>query len=773
MKRLRAGVVLLALFLPVVRAEEPPATDAFSRALSDTARRLQEDLPPDPTLWALLESGGPLWAARLRFAAAADALADGDRRALDASKRLPDGTLLGLPGLEELLRLRAEGLATAGPSGASTRQRIGGDLLSLAARSAPGPVGRAALFDASLLVEGAGPRKRLLEECARLLPPSAAGPRAAIRRNLVLARAMGSDTSSPTTVAALTALAEQVPDAPERAPDLFTARESKAFAAAVAGAPLAVRAARARTLASRHPDEAAALVLRGSGPYSARVAATEVLVLASHGREASQEVARLLPEAPTEADRLHLRSLAASAALRTVRGRTSPGTVSTNPARGGSKGAAPRGKKRAPRGRAPAPVDPAARRAAWDAAAADAVQLLAAPLAEEDRRRLLGELARAGSVAGDPSAALGFAAALVASDPASTAGAVEVLDAAFSLYRAGSWAEAANLWGSASVTWRDAAVRRRATYWQARAKLKSGDEAGARPLFASLVTGTAPDLWGRWSAAWLGVPFPAPPAAPIAEGGLAPLDASTPGSPERELLACGLPDLAEEEAEVAGSSSPLLLAATASARGDHRRAASILKTRWPALGTSEEGDVPEAARRAFYPAAHRERLEEAARAAGVPPALLFGLVRQESVFSPGIVSRSGAVGLTQVMPATGRLLNRQVGEKGRPDLANPDTNARLGAKYLGDMLRQFGGDSVLALAAYNAGPGRAARWRREMGSLPEDEFVESIPLTETRDYVRRVLFYEASYAAIWGLSTTTTGAPAGAVAPDVRVKSPF
>jgi soluble lytic murein transglycosylase len=71
------------------------------------------------------------------------------------------------------------------------------------------------------------------------------------------------------------------------------------------------------------------------------------------------------------------------------------------------------------------------------------------------------------------------------------------------------------------------------------------------------------------------------------------------------------------------------------------------------------------------------------------------------------------------------------------------------------MLDLFGGDPVLALAAYNAGPARARRWQRDLGALPEDEFVESIPAFETRLYVRRVLFFEGAYAALYGL-------PAGA-----------
>ena len=96
----------------------------------------------------------------------------------------------------------------------------------------------------------------------------------------------------------------------------------------------------------------------------------------------------------------------------------------------------------------------------------------------------------------------------------------------------------------------------------------------------------------------------------------------------------------------------------------------------------------------------------AARAAGVPASLLFGLIRQESVFAENAKSRSGALGLMQVMPSTGRLLYRKENGKGRPDLNDPAANLRLGARYLRQLLDAFSGDTAAALAAYNAGPGR-------------------------------------------------------------------
>jgi soluble lytic murein transglycosylase len=78
-------------------------------------------------------------------------------------------------------------------------------------------------------------------------------------------------------------------------------------------------------------------------------------------------------------------------------------------------------------------------------------------------------------------------------------------------------------------------------------------------------------------------------------------------------------------------------------------------------------------------------------------------------------------------------------------------NVKLGARYLAMMLREFDGDRIAALAGYNAGPGRPKRWRKQAPGLAADEFLEAMPLFEPRDYVKRVLFFEAAYAVLHGV----------------------
>ncbi len=134
---------------------------------------------------------------------------------------------------------------------------------------------------------------------------------------------------------------------------------------------------------------------------------------------------------------------------------------------------------------------------------------------------------------------------------------------------------------------------------------------------------------------------------------------------------------------------------------------------------------------------------------GTPPgsALVHALVRQESEFDPGARSRVGARGLMQLMPATARNVARQLKVRGHSTerlTSDPIHNVRLGSAYLDEMLEKFDGSMIMALAAYNAGPHRVTRWISEngdpRGSLDRSiDWIESIPISETRNYVQRVL----------------------------------
>jgi soluble lytic murein transglycosylase len=140
-----------------------------------------------------------------------------------------------------------------------------------------------------------------------------------------------------------------------------------------------------------------------------------------------------------------------------------------------------------------------------------------------------------------------------------------------------------------------------------------------------------------------------------------------------------------------------------------------------------------------YPTHHREPLAAAARQWNVDEALLFGIIRQESRFNAAARSRVGAMGLMQLMPATARWVAKQIPVQSyRPALlVQPDVNVAMGTYYFHRVLSDLG-DPVLATAGYNAGPGRAKRWRHDR-PLEGAVYAESIPFDETRGYVKKVM----------------------------------
>jgi soluble lytic murein transglycosylase len=128
------------------------------------------------------------------------------------------------------------------------------------------------------------------------------------------------------------------------------------------------------------------------------------------------------------------------------------------------------------------------------------------------------------------------------------------------------------------------------------------------------------------------------------------------------------------------------------------------------------------------------------------------VARQESTFRPALVSSAGAVGVMQIMPGTAKHL-AQTDLEIRPEhianLESPESSLRLGAHYLARMLERSGGNLVYALASYNAGPVNCDKWRAEFRKADLETFIESIPYSETCDYVKRVLGNYAAYCSLY------------------------
>ena len=323
-----------------------------------------------------------------------------------------------------------------------------------------------------------------------------------------------------------------------------------------------------------------------------------------------------------------------------------------------------------------------------------------------------------------------------------------VWELAWSRYRTGDFAGALSRFEALADSYEDVWRDRRLTYWRARALEKLRRRAESQALYASLAAGNPADVYTRFARQrYKGSAAEAKPALPE------PIRESAEFRRVDELLRLRMFDEAATEVRVHPPSRgrDLRSAEAEFALGRFLSAAAAVKRAFPEIGTAEESRVPDGWRRLHYPVEENELLPKSAREFRLDPAVLRGLVRQESVFDSDAKSRAGAIGLTQLLPGTAEPLARSVlrVRYRRAFLYDPGVNARLGAAYFRQLLDRFGGNVHYALAAYNGGPTRMARVLRENVGRPEDEILESHPFHETRDYVRRVTLYAETYRALY------------------------
>ncbi len=184
-------------------------------------------------------------------------------------------------------------------------------------------------------------------------------------------------------------------------------------------------------------------------------------------------------------------------------------------------------------------------------------------------------------------------------------------------------------------------------------------------------------------------------------------------------------------------------------RDDHHAA----RFSWGATKLAANEDQRLQALRYAFPTAHVDALYRHGSAYGVDPLLALGLMRQESVYRQWALSPVGAIGLMQVMPRTGARVAALMGDPhySPEQLEDPSTNVRYGVWYLSRLLDRFGGAFPLAVASYNGGPHNVSSWLRPWGpNIRVDDYVEQIPYPETRDYVKKVTGYYATYLALYG-----------------------
>ena len=174
----------------------------------------------------------------------------------------------------------------------------------------------------------------------------------------------------------------------------------------------------------------------------------------------------------------------------------------------------------------------------------------------------------------------------------------------------------------------------------------------------------------------------------------------------------------------------------------------ISQTRW---GMSDDRPVPEALP-ALYPRAYWPAVQATARETGADPMLLLAIARQESLFQARIESPAGATGVMQLMPSTAAWIAKTesaIGPEHLDNLDNPESSLRLGGYYYRYILGRQGGNTVFAIASYNAGPGNVSKWRARYDATDLDAFIEAIPFEETRDFVKKVLGNLAAYHSIY------------------------
>jgi soluble lytic murein transglycosylase len=228
----------------------------------------------------------------------------------------------------------------------------------------------------------------------------------------------------------------------------------------------------------------------------------------------------------------------------------------------------------------------------------------------------------------------------------------------------------------------------------------------------------------------------------------------------QSLESLGYPEWAEFEltwaAQNEANSFPaaMALAETASRRGAHNVSIRYIKRFAPGYLAIPLDAAPEKFWKLAFPMPYRATLESTSKERGLDPFMLAALIRQESEFNPKAISRAKAYGLTQVLPSTGRQISRRAGVPGFSTamLLEPETNLRLGSYYLKSLLDQHGGQWEKTLASYNAGKSRTDLWSTWAEYREPAEFIESVPFTETRNYIQIVLRNAEVYRRVYGAS---------------------
>ncbi len=328
-------------------------------------------------------------------------------------------------------------------------------------------------------------------------------------------------------------------------------------------------------------------------------------------------------------------------------------------------------------------------------------------------------------------------------------------DKGWAAYVRGDLGTAAALFRFIVATYTHTNVRRQSEYWYARCLERTGEKEKARALYQKLASAPYADLYAQHAVAR---------GARRVENTSNPLDKKGPDwseiaakeMPSELELAYELTALSamrEAYLEIRRNASrenvrfaEALLADYHASAGNEVLMYRSLRKAWPQLATVDQDQVPAYFIRLYYPLDYSDAIEEHAKERDLDPNLVRALILQESYFNPRARSSVGATGLMQLMPPTAKEHAARLRIPFAVSrLENPDVNVTLGTYHLRMLVTMFRGNTYFAVASYNAGQGNVMKWRRAAPNKPTDEFLESIPFQETRNYVKRVTMLRSSY----------------------------
>ncbi len=378
--------------------------------------------------------------------------------------------------------------------------------------------------------------------------------------------------------------------------------------------------------------------------------------------------------------------------------------------------------------------------------------LLSLPLADEVRIEVLNALIANAEAKNEDDVEQKLVIDLAKIDPSHEAGLQHFWAKAWAAYVRGDLNGAVESFVFVHDTYRNPNVKRQSDYWRARAIERLGKREEAAATYRSLASAPYADLYVLYCQAH---------GATHQDLAINPLKEERPDWPE--IAENGMPNelrLAYEltalndardarleiQKNLKRSNQPYadaLLADLYNSTGDMLLMMRSARRAFPQLATVEQDSVPAYFLKMYYPRKYEEAIIKYAKQNDLDPYLVMGLIHQESTFNPAARSPVGAVGLMQLMPPTAKQLARRLNSSS--NIEDPEVNIRLGTFYFRQLVDMFGGVVQLAVASYNAGMGNVMRWRRGVPKKPLDEFIESMPFAETRNYVKRVTMLSASY----------------------------